>query len=56
MRVMRELVISLDDIIPLRISYPSELNPGELADVKDTVAIWLRSLERRSVVPQSGKG
>lgn len=47
-RVMKEIVISNDDGLPTRISYPSAMTPAELADLKAVVAIWLRQLERQS--------
>lgn len=47
MRILQEIIISTDDRIPIRISYPSELTRDEFADLKDTIAIWLRTLERR---------
>lgn len=47
-RYMKEIIISNDDMLPTRISYPSVLTPDELADLKDTIAIWIRQLERQS--------
>jgi hypothetical protein len=49
MRVMREIKISTDDAIPITISYPSQLTKDEVKDLKDTVAIWLRQLERNTM-------
>ncbi len=47
-RCMKELVITNDDALPTRISYPSILTPDELLDLRAVIDIWLRQLERQS--------
>lgn len=52
-RVMKEIKISNDDHIGTYISFPSEMNRGELDELKEVVAIWIRQLERQCVAMES---
>jgi len=49
MRHVERVIFSTDDpVVPVTITYPAPMDQQELADVKEFLAIWVRSMERRT--------
>jgi hypothetical protein len=48
-RYVERIVFATDDAaVPVSITYPAPLNPQEIADLKELVALWFRNQERRN--------